>query len=160
MAKSNIKIRKATEKDHKAIIEIASDLLGWFDHDAITRAIPNDLHFHKIIVAETNNSIVGFLTYSSHEGNVFISWLGVSKSLHHNGIGTKLIKYLEKKLFAMDIKKIKVETLSETIDYKPYEKTRAFYEKLGFTKGETRPLTSAEGEKLELTTYCKNLNQD
>jgi len=160
MAILDIKIRKAAQGDNEAILKIAFDLSDWFDDDAIARAIPTDLKFHKILVAETGNKIIGFLTYSTHEGHVFISWLGVAKALRGKGIGTKLIKRLENELLGMGINRVKVETLSEAIKYKPFIKTRAFYEKLGYKKGETRPITSADGEKLELVTYNKELKKE
>lgn len=159
MAK-DIEIKNASKEDHGAILKIATELSGWFDNDAISRAIPTDLLFHNVLVALEEKQIVGFLAYSSIEGDVFISWLGVARSFQGSGIGTKLVKYLENKLFSLKINKLKVETLSETIVYEPYVKTRAFYEKLGFIKGETRQFTSADGEKLELTTYHKEIKKN
>ncbi len=157
---NNITIRPGTTNDHEVIIKIASILTDWFDKDAITRAIPADLHFHKILIAEINDEIVGFVTYTSHEGNVFIGWLGVDQKLHRNGIGTKLIEALEKELAKIGITKYEVETLSETIDHPPYVPTRAFYEKMGFEKGEAREIVSVtSGEKLELVTYLKYLKK-
>ncbi|MDO8444210.1 MAG: GNAT family N-acetyltransferase [bacterium] len=153
----NITIRPGTNNDHEAILKIAAILTDWFDEDAIIRAIPTDLHFHKTIVAEIENKIVGFVTYTSHEGNVFIGWLGVDNNLHRHGIGTKLIEALEQELLSLGITKYEVETLSETIDHPPYIPTRAFYEKMGFEKGKSREIISTTGEKLELVTYWKNL---
>lgn len=131
MAEVNTTIRQGTASDNKAIINIASVLTDWFDHDAISRAIPVDLNFHKTLIAEIENEIVGFVTYTSHEGNVFIGWLGVDQKLHRNGIGTKLIETLEKELAKIGITKLEVETLSETIDHPPYIPTRAVYKKWG-----------------------------
>ena len=157
MKENDITIRKATDQDRDAILEIAARLHDWFDQDAVTRAIPTDLYFHKTIVAEINNRLAGFLTYSTHEGHVYIGWLGVDESLQRSGIGTQLIKYLEKELLILGIRELKVETLSDKIDYEPYVRTRAFYEKDGFIKGETRSVISADGEELEMVTYVKNL---
>lgn len=154
---NNIIIRYGEEKDREAVLDIAKKLTKWFDNDAINRTIPADLKFHKIIIAEIDDVIVGFLSFSTYEGNVFISWLGVKEDIQGKGIGTKLIKYLEDELKKMGIDKIKAETLSEKIEYEPYIKTRAFYEKMGFQKGETKKITSADGEKIELVTYNKDL---
>lgn len=155
----NITIRPGTTNDHKAILKIASVLTDWFDKDALSRAIPADLNFHRTLVAEIDDEVVGFVTYTSHEGNVFIGWLGVDQKLHRNGIGTKLIETLEKELAKNGIAKLEVETLSETINHPPYIPTRAFYEKMGFEKGELREIISTTGEKLELVTYCKILHE-
>jgi len=158
MTQNNTTIRLGATADNEAILAIAAQLTDWFDDDAIERAIPADLHFHQTLVAEINGQVVGFVTYTSHEGNVFIGWLGVDQKLHRHGIGTKLIETLEKELQMMSITKLEVETLSETIDHPPYIPTRAFYEKMGFIKGEAREIISSTSEKLELVTYHKNLN--
>lgn len=153
-------VRPSTESDHKEILQVATSLSGdegWFDDDAINSAIPTDLMFHKALVAEKAGKIVGFLMYSSHNSDVFISWLGVTRTVQGNGIGTRLIQYLENELINMGIRELKVDTLSESIDYDPYSKTRAFYEKMGFIKGEVRKVTSSNGEELELVTYHKKL---
>ena len=58
--------------------------------------------------------------------------LGVSEDLHGNGIGTALVNAAEK--FSRENKFIflTVKTLDGSADYEPYEKTRAFYKKMGF----------------------------
>lgn len=157
MENDEIQIRYGNNDDREAVLQIAGKLTKWFDADAISRAIPTDLNFHKIIVATQDSQIVGFLSFSSEEGHVFISWLGVSEEVQGRGIGTKLLKFLEEELLKLNINKLQAETLSEKIDYEPYVKTRAFYEKMGFKKAESRKIKSADGEDIELVIYRKDL---
>jgi ribosomal protein S18 acetylase RimI-like enzyme len=152
------KIRDLEEKDWPKILTIVKKLRGWFDNVALTFEIPNDLKFHNGFVAVSNGAIVGFLSYSSLEGEVFISWIGVDPDFQKCGIGSSLIQKLEKILLENGIDKLKVETLSENVEYKPYEKTRSFYKKLGFTKAEYRKTISKETkEEIELVTFRKNI---
>jgi len=48
--------------------------------------------------------------------------------------------------------------LSANIKYEPYEKTRAFYKKLGFVDAETRNFISrVSNEELEMVSLRKNI---
>jgi ribosomal protein S18 acetylase RimI-like enzyme len=158
----NIKIRKLGQRDRPEIIKIAKNLHDWFDNYALTFEIPNDLNFHQGYVAECDGKIVGFLTYSSFEGEVFISWLGVLPDYQRKGIGKALVHELEEILITLDINKLKVETLSEKIEYEPYVRTRKFYRKIGFTQTTSRKVISnviskKTNEELELVTLQKDL---
>ena len=154
----NIKIRKLEKNDWGAVLEIVKKLHSWFDSVALTFEIPNDLKFHQGMVAEVNGKIVGFLTYSSFEGEVYVSWIGVDPDYHRQGIGRILMSELEKTLKEQGIDKLKVETLSANIKYEPYEKTRAFYKKLGFVDAETRNFISrVSNEELEMVSLRKNI---
>lgn len=151
-------IREIVQSDWKDILVIVKNLRGWFDNVALTFEIPNDLKFHYGLVAETDGKIIGFLTYSSHEGEVYISWLGVDPASQMQGAGKALILTLEDILKKEGIDRLKVETLSETIEYEPYEKTRAFYKKMGFVPAETRTFISKETkEELEMVTLRKSI---
>ena len=157
----NIKIRKLEQKDSPEVLEIVKNLRGWFDNYALTFEIPNDLNFHQGHAAEWDGKIVGFVTYSSFEGEVFISWLGVSPDYQRKGIGEALVRELEEKLIRLGINKLKVETLSEKIKYKPYILTRNFYRKMGFVETTNRKIISKETkEKLELVTFQKDLTEE
>lgn len=153
-----MRIRQIEKSDWEEILKIVKDLRGWFDKHALTFEIPNDLKFHKGLVATENSRILGFLTYSSFEGEVFVSWLGVDPKNHRQGIGKSLVDELENILKGLGIDKLKVETLSEKIEYEPYERTRKFYHKLGFSEAESRNIVSKEtGENLVLVTLRKNI---
>lgn len=151
-------ITNAKNSDWKKILIISKKLSKWFDKHAILIAIPNDIKFHKCLVAKDNDKILGFLIYSSYEGTPYISWIGIDPDYFRQGIGKKLINKFEKTLKNIGIKKYQVETLSETIDYKPYEGTRKFYLSLGFIKGKTRQFYSESSkETIELVTFEKEI---
>jgi GNAT superfamily N-acetyltransferase len=121
-------------KEHlEQVLQIIEALPDWFDNDARTRAIPIDLQFQEVFVAEDGGRIVGFITLYIAEGRMNIGWLGVQPDHHRKGIGGKLIKAAEDFCHQNGIDELAVYTLGDSVDYEPYEYTRAFYLKQGFT---------------------------
>lgn len=128
-----MKIRESLEKDFNGMMKIAKRLHpAWFDKVAINESMPIDLRIHKGYVAEENRKIIGFVTYMSDEGKAELGWIGVDPKLHRCGVGSKLFKKMEEKLKKIGVKELRVGTVAESVKYEPYEKTRAFYKKMGF----------------------------
>ena len=65
-------------------------------------------------------------------GAVEIAQLAVIAKRQGKGVGTKILQYIETQLAPGKI--IEVKTLDESVDYEPFVRTRAFYEKNGFVK--------------------------
>jgi len=152
-----MKIRKSTEKDFEGMMKIAKKLHPkWFDKFAINVSMPLDLKIHKGFVAEEKGKILGFVTYTSNEGETKISWIGVEPEFQGKGIGTKLLRKLEKELKRIGVKDLRVETVGDSTKYKPYEITRAFYRKMGFRVEKVRKIRSKDtGEEFNLATFIK-----
>jgi ribosomal protein S18 acetylase RimI-like enzyme len=150
-------IREILIEDRRDIMVIVKKLNpDWFDDFAVSKSIPLDIFTHKGFVAIDKKKIVGFLTFTSDMGKVKISWMGVDLQWQRHGIGSLLVKKLQEKLNNMGIKELRVVTLSERITSKSYEKTRAFYKKLGFTPEKTHKIISmVTGKKSELVTMLK-----
>ena len=66
------------------------------------------------------------ITGSGNEGNI------TPPEHQHRGIGSALVNRIASDLSSQGIKVMEVKTLSADVDYAPYEKTRRFYEKVGF----------------------------
>ena len=81
-------IREITDKD---LFEV-NQLLQIFN---VEYSSLND--FTKIVVYEKNNKIVGALVYSLIYYRIEIEYIVVSDEYKRFGIGTKLLKYIEKK---------------------------------------------------------------
>lgn len=155
----NVKIRKSAVNDIDGMMKVAGSLHPlWFDKVAINESMPIDLNVQKGYVAEDKGTIIGFVTYTSDNGNVKISWLGILPEYQRRGIGARLLKVVEKELGKIGVKKIRVETVAESEKYEPYERTRAFYIKMGFKVEKVEKAASKDtGEKFDLATYVKNL---
>ena len=125
-------IRPILDADHSAILDLVADLPEWFDADARTRSIPIDLHHQQGLVAEEGDQIVGFITFFVAEGRLNIGWFGVRKDCQRKGIGGCLLDAAEETARDMSLCELATYTLGDSVDYEPYEQTRAFYFKHGF----------------------------
>ena len=153
-----MEIRKATRKDFTQIMNLVKTLPEWFDDHAVNFEIPNDLKFHDCFVAEENQKIIGFISFSTVDGDAFVSWIGIDPASFRQGIGTALITKTCEQLHQLDFRKLKVKTLSKNIKYKPYAATHNFYKKMGFKKVGTEFITDNKtGEKLEMDVLEKSI---
>lgn len=153
-----MRIRKTSAKDFKGIMKVAKKLHPkWFDRFAINESIPLDIKIHKGFVAEESREILGFITYTSDRGETKISWIGVDPLFQRKGIGTKLLKKLEKELKKLGVKELRVETVDESEKYEPYEIPRAFYKKAGFRVEKVKRMKDSEGKKFNMATFVKKL---
>lgn len=99
-----------------------------------------DLQFQKGYTAwQKNGGIIGFLSYYVNEGVAHIGCMGVRKEFHRNGVGRKLVQALTAELRPAEgdrttgVEKVRVNTLGDSVEYEPYERTRAFYRGVGFS---------------------------
>jgi GNAT superfamily N-acetyltransferase len=72
------------------------------------------------------------VTYFVTEGAAHIGWIAVRPERHRQGIGRRLIERLVRELRPAGIAELHVKTLGRSVDYAPYERTRAFYRAMGF----------------------------
>ncbi len=132
------RIRRFTLEDLEQVIKIAELLPEWFDEDARVRAIPIDLKFQEVFVCEDDDNSVdhalqGFIALFIAEGRVNIGWMGVHPDYHRQGIGGLLIQVAEDYCRSIGVDELATYTLGDGVEYPPYESTRAFYQKHGFT---------------------------
>jgi len=127
-----INIRPISTEDHQAIMNIVNELPEWFDGRARNHSIPIDLKHQDGFVAESDGRIVGFVTLFVSEGRMNIGWFGVERTRRRKGIGSRLLAQVELKAKGMGLKEIGTYTLGDSVQYTPYEATRAFYWKQGF----------------------------
>lgn len=128
-----IEIVEIKEKDHRAIHDLMKSPDKWFDENAL-RHIRIDLKYHKGYVAKQGRECIGFATYFVYEGVGVIGWIGVRIDHQNEKIGKRLLTKVEADLRNNNIPTIQVYTLSDSVDYEPYIKTRQFYYRNGFTE--------------------------
>jgi GNAT superfamily N-acetyltransferase len=118
-------------------MEVASDLRTHFDDNAMER-MPQDLVEHDLYVAEEGDDVVGFLTLLRRSDAVGdVSWMGVRRDHWRRGIGAALVGRAANDLADDGGTVMTVHTLADTVEYEPYEVTRAFYRAMGFFHLET-----------------------
>ena len=130
-------IRRGSPGDAEACMDIARNLRDFFNDDAMER-MPRDLRDHRAYVAEEGEEVQGFMTLLLRNDDVAdISWLAVRRERWRNGIGTLLVSRAVEELRRENFTILEVKTLADTVNYPPYEGTRAFYRSLGFVHLET-----------------------
>ncbi len=127
-----ISIRHIEKRDHRACVAVTETLTGWFTPDAQERAIPTDLRYQDGLLAESDGCVVGFISLYVAEGRLNIGWLAVHRDYHRQGIGAGLLARAEALAAEMGLDEIATHTLGDSVEYEPYEQTRAFYSKHGF----------------------------
>jgi GNAT superfamily N-acetyltransferase len=127
-----IRIEPLSPRHHSGIIAVAQSLPEWFDTDSRTWAIPIDLRFQEGFVAIIYARVVGFILLFVSEGRVNISWMGVHPDYHRQGIGGLLLDAAESFGRAIGVCELTTYTLGDSVEYEPYEATRAFYRDHGF----------------------------
>lgn len=79
------------------------------------------------------NKCIGFLAlkkHYGHTGDIFVC--GVLPEYQRSGIGKALYNAAEAYLVQTGCKFVMVKTLSDTVGYEPYTRTREFYKSVGF----------------------------
>ena len=127
------RIEPLETKHHSGILTVVEYLPEWFDETARTRSVPTDLRHQFGYVAISDESVVGFITLYVAEGRMHIGWLAVDKPLQRQGIGGLLLNAAVEKARELQIDELATYTLGESVAYQPYELTRRFYRKHGFT---------------------------
>ena len=128
---SQILLRATTQQDTNTILNIAQALPAWFTPKGI-QLMKTDLQFQHGFCVELCSKVVGFITFFVYEGIAQIGWMGVLPEYQRLNIGKQLLTYLYEKLKIANALEIQVHTLADSVDYKPYEKTRLFYRAFGF----------------------------
>ncbi|UCC93129.1 MAG: GNAT family N-acetyltransferase [Thermoplasmata archaeon] len=141
----------------EACMNIARALRTHFDDNAMVQ-MPKDLRSHRLYVAEDEGDVVGFLTVkSARDGEVEISWMGVHPGHQGKGIGRALVSEAERDLVSEGVLRLAVRTLADTVEYEPYEATRAFYRAVGFVHQETIDPYPEWGPGNPCAVYIKDL---
>jgi len=146
-------IQKANPNDLNACLQIARALSEWFTEKGL-REIDHDIHNLPTYIYTDNDKILGYVCVKEKFDNIIeITQFAVDRNSHRSGVGTKLINFVIDELASNKI--IEVKTLDSSCDYEPYNQTRAFYEKNGFTKLEVIDPYPGWGEDNPCAIYVK-----
>jgi L-aminopeptidase/D-esterase-like protein/GNAT superfamily N-acetyltransferase len=131
-----MRVRTATPADADLIVELTSDLKGWFIPES-AKQIRRDLERFDCLVAEVAGRIVGMLIHGPSvlhpEPNlVQVHWMAVALSHRGRGIGQALVRRIEEICGQRGGATLEVMTVSDVDYYPPYADTRAFYRAVGF----------------------------
>jgi ribosomal protein S18 acetylase RimI-like enzyme len=119
------------------ILETLPDWFGLQEANAGYRAVAER---SRCVVASVGGADVGLLTvvvHSEHAAEVYL--MAVRPELHRRGIGTAMLRRLERDLAAEGVELLQVKTLSDSHPDPGYARTRAFYSGYGFRRLEELP---------------------
>lgn len=117
-------------KDREAALAIARGLPEYFTAQAL-KSMEKSLEQDTMYGAYAEGNIAGFVALKELNSDVIeVSWLAVRKEHQGQGIGTRLVREILEVIG--NYKVCQVKTLADTVEDAGYEKTRAFYRKLGF----------------------------
>jgi len=128
-----LSIRDLAPADIPACERILRGLPEWFGIESANQQYITDLSTMPTLVAEERGAVVGFLTQKHHNSSSSeIHCLAVDWSLHRNGIGRALVAAAEQRVISMGVRLFEVKTRGPSEPDEGYEKTRRFYEAMGF----------------------------
>jgi ribosomal protein S18 acetylase RimI-like enzyme len=105
----------------------------WFGIEEALAGYARDLRALETWVADVGGAVVGFLTVKQHtKGSAEIKVMAVAPEAHGRGHGRGLMRSAERALRERGVELLQVKTLSPSRPDAHYERTRGFYERMGF----------------------------
>lgn len=125
---------KSPDEKSQICNTILRSLPNWFGIESAIIEYVNDVKKLRTWKIELNNEVVGFIALNEHSHYAAeIHVMGILQQHHSKGLGKQLIQEIESILFLEGFKYLTVKTLSAKRPDEYYDKTRAFYLKMGFT---------------------------
>jgi GNAT superfamily N-acetyltransferase len=130
---SDVTIRPFRPGDTPGCERVLRGLPDWFGIARSIVAYVRDLETLETEVAEVDGVVVGFLALRRHGDRAAeIHVMAVDRSRHRGGIGRRLVSRAEARLRGEGVALLQVKTRGPSAPDPDYERTRAFYEGLGF----------------------------
>ena len=129
-----IVIETPEARDKSPICEsILRALPHWFAIETALMQYAREAADLPMLVAVEEGAPIGFITLRQHSACAWeIHAIGVRPEGHRRGIGRRLLAEGERLVRHRAAEFLAVKTLSASAEYEPYDKTRAFYEAMGF----------------------------
>jgi ribosomal protein S18 acetylase RimI-like enzyme len=135
---------------------ILRSLPDWFGIEEALVQYVQDLPRLETLVAIDDGKIAGFLAIRIHNpSSAEIHVMGVRPELHGRGIGRSLVAAAEASLRERSFAFLEVKTLGPSRPDGPYERTRGFYQRMGFQPLEENNLWGAENPCLIMVKHLR-----
>lgn len=137
------RVEKILDEDLKTNItlEIMTSLPNWFNPPEDIKRKSIEHRKMPFFAVYEGAKVIGFVALKIHNKfTVEIYNLGVLEDYHRRGIGSQLLMTVENFCKENEYHFITVKTLDASVEYEPYDRTRAFYLKNGFYPLEVFPL--------------------
>lgn len=144
-----MEIVELSSSHHDQALVVAGKLHAWFGEVGLAN-VSVDIRHQRGLGAMRDGCFLGFVTWFVNEGSAYIGWLAVDPAYHRQGVGSALLGELRLLIHSYGLNRLRVWTLSETVDYEPYERTRAFYRSMGFKLWRHVPRYCMDGSDMEV----------
>ena len=125
-------VRRFQAGDAAAVAAIVRGLPDYFTDDVPAKA-ERDAASHQAWVLTDSGVVAGFAVAARKSpGGAEILWIAVDAGRRGRGHGTMLLGHVLDHLAAAGISVVEAKTLDRSSGYRPYEATRAFWERNGF----------------------------
>ena len=125
---------KDSKKKGQFAEEVMRYLPEWFGSEkALVEFVDGVTSLPFWAALDHEDKCIGFISikiHYGHTGDIYV--FGVLPEYQGRGIGRLLLAKAEEYLKNNNCKYIIVKTLSDIVEYEPYERTRLFYKKVGF----------------------------
>ena len=113
--------------------EITAELPMWFGRPEANAHYIRNIVDRDVLAGMIDGHIRGLIALEDHFAvTCNIWWLGVSPSAHRRGIGRALIERAAEQARARGCRRLAVETMSPRANSPEYDRTRLFYQAVGF----------------------------
>jgi GNAT superfamily N-acetyltransferase len=130
-------VRRFEAGDAPAAVAIIQGLPEYFTDDVPAKA-ERDAASHQTWVVTDSGTVAGFAVVARKPpAAAEIRWIAVNAARRGRGHGTRLLGHVLDHLAAAGISVVEAKTLDRSSGYRPYEATRAFWERNGFVHIDT-----------------------
>jgi ribosomal protein S18 acetylase RimI-like enzyme len=125
-------VRRFQAEDGPAAAAIIRGLPDYFTAD-VPAKVERDAASHEAWVITDSGTVAGFaIAARKSPGGAEILWIAVDAARRGQGHGTTLLGHVLDHLADAEISVVEAKTLDRSSGYRPYEATRAFWERNGF----------------------------
>ena len=114
--------------------DILRSLPSWFNDEESLMTWVVDVEKSLFFATYDGDRPIAFISLKEHFPETYeIDIMAVYSEYHRRGIGKELLEFSGPVLKKLGVKFLQVKTISESREDIPYDKTRAFYLRSGFT---------------------------
>jgi ribosomal protein S18 acetylase RimI-like enzyme len=125
-------VRRFVAGDAPAAVAIIRGLPDYFTDDVPAKA-ERDAAEHEAWVITDSGTVAGVAVAARKSpGGAEILWIAIDGARRGRGHGSRLLGHVLDHLAAAGISVVEAKTLDRSSGYRPYEATRAFWERNGF----------------------------
>jgi ribosomal protein S18 acetylase RimI-like enzyme len=131
-------VRRFAAGDAPAAVAIVRGLPDYFTDD-VPAKVERDAASHEAwVITADSGTVAGFAVAARKSpGGAEILWIAIDAAQRGRGHGTTLLGHVLDHLAAAGISVVEAKTLDRSSGYRPYEATRAFWERSGFVHIDT-----------------------